>query len=250
MYMNRMAGEIPIFSALFNNHQYIIMRQWTGRVVLIAGLLAGAIASAQAQLAIGPQFGLGVASAQTNDLNLPEGPGLIFSWQAGVMLQKTLNERWAVQPELSFIRKGYEAVSQEPGFGRFIFDGDIVTDYLECSVLGKFFLSSKQDTDWYLIGGPYFGYITRGVFTGEEGLPGLTRPFEEELVFGEEGINRFDLGAHIGFGGQFDLGKPWFFAELRYSQGLLNINGGDQGSVRNYGLNGVFGWFIYLNGDR
>jgi hypothetical protein len=86
----------------------------------------------------------------------------------------------------------------------------------------------------------------------------LTSDFEIDLLMENNGLedinlgvnNRFDFGVNVGIGGQFDLGKPWFFAELRYMQGIWNINGDAQGSTRHFGLSGVFGWLVYLSGDR
>ena len=203
-----------------------------------------------AQLAIGPSFAGGIASVQAQDVNLPTIPGAIFSWEAGFMVQKNFSDKWAAQPELSYFRKGYEAAEQQPAFGRFIADGDIITNYLELNLNAKYFLSNKQDVAWYVMGGPYVGYILNGSFQGEEGLVGLSSPFKEDLTFGENGISRFDMGVNIGLGGQFDLGRPWFFIEFRYSQGLANTNNVGDGSIRNYTFMGQFGWLIYLEGDR
>jgi len=221
---------------------------WFLHAILIWGLILPTTSSAQ--LAIGAKFGGGVASVQAENINLPGIPGVIFSWEAGLIAQKSLTERWALQPELSYIRKGYEAAEQQPAFGRFIVDADIITDYLELDLNAKFFLTNKQDVGWYLIGGPYVGYILNGAFQGEQGFVGLSSPFKEELTYGENGISRFDLGVNVGLGGQFDLGRPWFFAELRYSQGLININNVGEGSIRNYAFLAQFGWIIYLEGDK
>lgn len=207
--------------------------------------------AATAQFAVGAKFGAGITSTQAKDVDLPSIPGVIFSWQAGLMAQKNFNKKWALQHELLFIRKGYEAVEQGIAFGSFIFDGDIVTDYLEWGIGAKYFLLANNDTDIYLLAGPYAGYMVRGRFQGERGLAGLTSPFSQELEYGEEGIDRFDLGLNFGFGGQFDLGKLWFFAEVRYAQGLWNINGDNlDGSIRNYGAYATIGWMGYLSGDK
>ena len=219
--------------------------------LIIWGLCIGIPAMAKAQFAIGPKFGAGLTAVQGEGVELADAPGVLFGWQWGVMAQKNFNKRWAVQPELLYIRKGYEAIEQDIAFGTFIFDGDIVTVYVELSLGAKFFLISKNDTDLYLLLGPYFGYLARGRFQGEEGLAGLTSPFNFELTFGSEGLDRFDFGFNSGIGGQFDLGKVWFFAEARYGQGLWNINGSAlEGSLKNYGFHATFGWFIYLSGDR
>lgn len=221
---------------------------WLIYTLLICGLTHST--NSFAQLAAGVKFGGGIASVQAKDVNLPTIPGSIFSWEAGLIAQKNLTGRWALQPELTFIRKGYEAAEQQAAFGRFIADGDIVINYLELDLNAKYFLSNKQDVGWYVIGGPYLGYAINGFFQGEEGLIGLTTPFKESLAFGGNGVGRFDAGVNIGLGGQFDLGRPWFFAELRYSQGLLNINNVGDGSIRNYAFLAQFGWIIYLEGDK
>jgi len=212
----------------------------------------------QAQTTLGVKFGANLTSIQAEGLDDTDVPALTFGIQGGFFLQHNLHEKWALQPELLYIQKGYEAIEQAIAFNTFIFDADVKLDYLELDANVKYFLLANSDTDVYLIGGPYFAYAIRGRFTGDQGLPGLTSAFDVDLYAdnnGLENINlgtneRFDLGVNIGLGGQFDLGKVWFFAEARYSQGLLNLNGDSTATARNFGIYANFGWFVYLNGDK
>lgn len=202
------------------------------------------------QLAIGPKFGGGVSSVQDIEGEFPNIPGVVFSYQAGAIAQKNLSKRWALQAELSYIRKGFEVAEQGLAFNRFFEDADYVLDYAALDVSSKFFLVSKQDIDWYVLAGPYVSVMFTGSFQGKEGFVGLSTPFNEPLSYGENGFSRFDAGVNIGLGGQFDLGVPWFFAELRYTQGFTDILNVGQGTIRNYSLMGQFGWIFYLDGDR
>jgi len=221
-------------------------------------LIAFGLLSAPSQTTLGAKFGANLTSIQAEGLEDPDVPALTFGIQAGLFLQRNLNEKWAIQPELLYIQKGYEAVEQGIALNTFIFDGDIKLDYLEFDANAKYFLIANNDTDLYLIGGPYFAYAIRGRFTGDQGLPGLSSPFDIDLYEEGNGLenvnfgtnNRFDMGVNVGFGGQFDLGKVWFFAETRYSQGLLNLNGDSSATARNFGIYANFGWFVYLQGDK
>ncbi len=222
-------------------------------LLIVFGLL-----TTHAQTTLGLKLGANLTSIQAKGLEDLDVPALVFGIQAGAFVQKNLNEKWAIQPELIYIQKGYEAIEQGIAFNTFIFDADVRLDYLELDANAKYFLLANSDTDVYLIGGPYVGYAIRGRFTGEQGLPGLTSDFNIDLYDDNNGLEnvnlgtneRLDLGVNIGLGGQFDLGKVWFFAEARYSQGLLNLNGDSSATARNYGIYANFGWFIYLNGDK
>lgn len=221
-------------------------------------LIAVGLMTAHAQSALGVKFGANLTSIQAKSLDDPDVPALLFGIQTGLIFQKNLTNKWAIQPELLYIRKGYEAFEQTAALNTFIFDGDIKLDYLEIDLNAKYFLVAKNDVDWYLLAGPYFAYALDGRFEGEQGFPGLTSPFELNLYEEGNGLetvnfgtnNRFDMGFNVGFGGQFDLGKVWFFAEARYSQGILNLNGDSSASARNYGIYATFGWFVYLQGDK
>lgn len=221
-------------------------------------LVAFGLAVTRAQTTLGVKFGANLTAIQAEGLEDSDVPALNFGIQGGLFIQKNITEKWAIQPELLYIQKGYEAFEQGLALNTFIFDGDVKLDYLEFDANAKYFLLANNDTDVYLIGGPYIAYAIRGRFTGDQGLPGLTSPFEFDLYEDSNGLGnvnlgtnrRLDLGVNLGFGGQFDLGKVWFFAEARYSQGLLNLNGNSSATARNYGIYANFGWFVYLNGDK
>lgn len=130
-----------------------------------------------------------------------------ISFQFGVVYKHLIkDERFAIQPELKFIRKG--AKFQIDGYN---VDGQL--DYLEVPIMGAF---NILDGLISFQAGPQFGFLTNVKYNfKKEGAP------EESLEDKDrDHYSNFDIG--LGFGVALNLDN--FFIELRHNIGLRNVD--------------------------
>jgi hypothetical protein len=95
---------------------------------------------------------------------------------------------------------------------------DLALDYVAVPVVVKFSAASGRT---YVAGGVDIGFLTAARLSGE----GL----DEEV---KDSFNSVDVGALLGFGVVFPIGRPLLTTELRYVQGLVNLAGDASGAIR------------------
>jgi len=186
----------------------------------IALLFTGTIAWAQ----VGIKAGVNIASLSKDPGE--DEPGdydaiSILGFQGGLTFELPIAGPLALQPELLFIQKG--------GKSEFIITEDnksintVTYNYLEIPILLKLKLGSTDGdgAGFYLIGGPYAGYVFGGKSKQELTILGQTSTSEQTIDYDDEDFNekRVDWGASFGLGVHF--GK--LFVDARYNLGINNL---------------------------
>lgn len=203
------------------------------KTVLTALLVVVSIAAAPAQTFI-PRIGLSVFKLTgENAVQGAKGTSLT-SLIVGLGYQIPLNDRFSLQPELNFTRKG--AVADADNFviivtgvtGTF----KVIIDYLEVPILAKATFGNSS-TKFFVHAGPCVGYGVGGRvkydFTANDPLIGHQKG-QYGVTFGEQPEyyqgtnfyfdNRLDFGIQGG-GGVLIADKV--FIDIRYSLGLTDV---------------------------
>ncbi len=118
------------------------------------------------------------------------------SWHAGITLEVSLLEKFALQPELIYTTQGAE----------FPDIAEIKLDYLSLPVLAKYYLVGGLSIE----AGPQFSFLV------SDATDALTDGIAVEEFEGES----FDLGAAIGLGYKTPFG---FFGQARYVVGITTV---------------------------
>ena len=156
----------------------------------------------------------------------------ITGYSFGVLLPISLTENFAIQPEASYVQKGYRASIDFLGVNT---ESGVYYTYLEIPVLLR--ASFGPDAlKVYLQGGPAFGYAAGGRI--EQSINGES--VEETIDFEDAFFTDFNrgevsgiVGAGVLLGGVSGLG---IMIDGRYAFGLSDNDGTDTGEYRNQGI--------------
>ncbi len=155
----------------------------------------------------------------------------ILGFQAGLTFELPIAGPLAIQPEFLFVQKG--------GKSEFAVNSDnkgkasVVYNYLEIPLLLKLKFGSTdgEGAAFYLIGGPYAGYVISGKAKQELTVLGQTTESEQKIDYDDDDFDdegRLDWGTTFGAG--VHLGR--MFIDARYNLGINNIldNDDDNGT--------------------
>ena len=92
----------------------------------------------------------------------------------------------------------------------------------------KLRLINSNLIDINLLGGPSFGYARNGEFLEDNAVV--------KLNFGNDNIQRFDLGMHGGGAVELQLGSLRAFGDVRYLFGISDLDGTESRTVTNKGI--------------
>ncbi len=137
-------------------------------------------------------------------------------------------QRLSIQPEAGFLQKGF-AVASDPFTGQgplshFHFD------YLEASLLAKFYLGQEPARP-HLLAGPSLGMLLGGRIRSDEAQPfafNYKDGHVTALDVGSLNFSRLDPGLQVGMGMTFSIGASWLFLEARYQWGFSDVFNGLQ----------------------
>jgi hypothetical protein len=182
-----------------------------------------------AQLAIGPRVGIHFADAQIDPDNDREVEGSI-GLMAGAVFELGLSEILAIQPEVTYVKRGYD---QNMDDGGDIFSTDVRINYFDIGGIIKF-RTAADGLALYFGAGPYYSYATSGevetTFLGETTTIDLD--FDDDDTF-----ERGDWTAAFAVGANLPLGQSHLFVDARYLLGLTDIEKRDDDvEVRNRGI--------------
>lgn len=191
-------------------------------------LLSGACHSfVQAQFSGGLRLGA-MSSAYWKMDVADAGKQLFVRPQIGLLGEYALNGQLSLHAELNFAPKGdawYFDYSE--GKREEIRD---VFNYLEIPLMAKYSFAWKSALKPYIIGGLYFARA-------------LSNKYTEDGVAFDVAFPKGDIGLHIGGGASIQLGPGLVFAELRYAQGLKDLDVfGDGTHTRMRGPGLSVGW--------
>lgn len=188
-----------------------------------------------AQIGLGVKAGVITAQQSIKDIDLDFESDELTGVNWGIFLEFPLGEgAFAIQPEFLIIQKG----------GQFSLTDvkKITLDYIEVPILLKLRLLNSNLIDIQLLGGPSFGYARDG-----EQLENNT---VVKINFGNDNIERFDLGMHGGAALELQLGSLRVFGDVRYLFGISDVDSTDSRTVNNKGLAFSAGLIFNLFGPR
>lgn len=173
---------------------------------------------------IGLKAGINIASWAGDEAFDDDAYGSTFGLQFGAVAEIPVSDKFAIQPELIYLQKGF--------FFEFEFLGitsetDTKLNYLEIPILAKIFLTDAP-TQVYVTAGPSVGFALSGkvidTVGGEED--------ETDIDFEDSEISTFDFGLSLGAGAQFAAGPGKLFVDVRYLLGLANLDNSEPESER------------------
>ena len=176
----------------------------------VVGLLvvlgaSGYTAEAQGLTAKGVKLGLNIATMAGDDV--PSDAKSKVGVALGGFATYSINDMFAVQPELLYTMKGY---AQTYGTE----DYTMSYNYLELPILGK-------------LNVPVQGDIKPNVFLGPAFALKLASSYSDGHSGDIEDVNSLDVGLVIGVGADMPAGTGRIGADIRYNMGLTNVDGSD-----------------------
>ncbi|MCB0583943.1 MAG: PorT family protein [Phaeodactylibacter sp.] len=171
------------------------------------------MAPLKAQVAIGPRAGIHFARADFDiyeGLEVSDQVGLL----AGLAVEITLGENFALQPELSYLRRGYLLEELPQGIKK---ETELDMEYLDAGALlkGKF---GGHELGAFLSIGAFYSLALEGVLTQRE--EGNRNIFPVQL---DDNFNRRDVTLAGGGGFHIGMGRHALFFDGRYLLGLKKI---------------------------
>jgi len=177
-------------------------------IVLIALLSIASTIWAQG-VYLGPRIGANFADIKfegEEDLDLDSRTSVLY----GGVLELGLSDNLAIQPEVSYIVKGYDGGDTFLGLA-----DEAKLNYLDFGGLVKL-KTGSDGINAYVGAGPYYSYL----LSGEIG--------EVEIDFDDdETFQRGDWTAAFAAGVQLPLGESFLFVDARYLLGLTDIEDRD-----------------------
>ncbi len=196
-----------------------MFRTFLYTVIVTLGLTSQSLA----QHYVGARVGLNMSTLAT-DIDVP-GKSFKPGFGAGLLWMKTLKNEVAVQAELNYTQKGFNAT-----------DIKLSTAYLELPVMAKvFFGFPGQDRTkfrGFVNAGPYLGYWLSNKVTYKDALGNTVTSTEFS-----NSLNKLEFGLLLGGGIVYSMGPGYLTAEARYTFGLTNTdNNVDLSRNRVWGL--------------
>lgn len=177
-------------------------------LLLFARVFAITAQNHHTPLTIGMRTGLASSSYWT-----AKEPGIgnrpLNGFQAGAIIEAGLNERLSMRLEVNFVTKGDAWYFQSPGEANF--DIRDVFHYLEIPLLARYNVLDGP-VEAYTIGGPYFATAMSNQY------------YEEDDKYEYHNFTHGDFGLQLGGGATMQAGPGRAFAELRFSQGLKDLD--------------------------
>lgn len=218
-------------------------------------LLALAPPAIPQSLGLGARAGLSIAWLG-GGANTDEQTGFV----AGAFLRANISDRFAVYPELAFVRKG--GSWKTVGYGTDPETGNLVdwtltetalVDYVQLGVpvAVTIPLSSSGATFSRFYVGPFYGLQVGCNFTQElestEVSASGTSPGNTEVQDCSDWVKNFDYGLVLGGGVDLGLGQGALTGDVRYELGLPDIRGGE-GSLKTRALLLLLGYSHPIGG--
>lgn len=155
---------------------------------------------------------------------------------ASLLAEIGFSERFAFQPEVNFIQKGYKFDLQNG------VTHEVTTklNYVEVPLLlkGKF---GNGNLKFNALLGPTFGYAFNGIVKSND--------IETDIDFGKDNIKQTEIGAILGLGLGLDAGPGTFFLDGRLGWGITNLDDSDNSDNfhwHNRGLSIGIGYIFQL----
>jgi hypothetical protein len=198
--------------------------------VLLLGILSILfVGSAFAEL---PKIGI-TAGLNVSNTTLFSDNSFKAGFQAGVVSDFSITEKFSIIPELLFSQRGYKNKNIHLVDIQGNFTGETVTEtfnYLQLPINAAYKFNVGNDSKIIVFAGPYLGYALSANVNGAS------------IAIGSNGyLKRFDFGMNAGVGYQYEK----IFVKLQYNPGLINlINPKGDISMKNMNIAITAGYFF------
>lgn len=191
-------------------------------------LLVGVRASTQTSL--GVKAGINVTSIATDSGYIAGGITNAIGLHGALLVEFGLSDHFAVQPELSFIQKGYR---------NDVVGVDWLFNQADLHLLAKFKYDIGEKFRGHLAAGPTFGAVLSGNRFPDDGD-------KVKIDLDAEQIKQWDYGICAGLGFGLELGPGVLFIDGRYMLSLDNIfeDSANKGKTRRVGFDYTLGYLF------
>ncbi len=208
----------------------------------------------QAQISIGVRTGFNLATWSytpkntTSNTNYTITEPLLLGFTFVMPIEVKLSNNFALQPELSFIQKGF---TQKRESGSDYVQDTYIFNYLEVPLLAKIILGNKKFKVGVLAG-PSFGYLVSGRDVTAYGASQKFYVYNKNIDFNDainKTTNRFDIGLVLGVQPAYNITDySRIFFDARYQLGLSDIKNDspDNTQIFNRGIGLSVGAFTYF----
>lgn len=194
---------------------------------MLFGLLLLGSAPVFAQLSLGIRAGANFASAAFDpdtDASFENKPELLI----GGLLEARLGQFLAVQPEVTYLRKGYLANQSVLGIDT---ENELDMQYLDIGAMLKL-MAGGENLRLFLGAGLFYGLALNGEFSSRAGGVELS----SDVTFDND-YERSEWSAALAAGLQFQLGQGSLFLDARFQPGLTDIEKRSESQeVKNRGI--------------
>lgn len=189
------------------------MRYFTLLLIFIG---IGHFGTAQ-DVSFGPKLGFNIAT-QTGDISNEESIG---GFRGGAFVNIGLSEKFSLQPELLYSRKGVEqSFSQTALFGTINVNSSYQLDYLSVPIMAKYQFLEIRGFKVFANAGPYFDFLLNANAEASVSAFGQSETTDTTAT---DFYNTLDFGFAFGTGATYDIGPGKVLLNLRYSLGVSNI---------------------------
>ena len=199
------------------------------QILTTLALLVVTALSVSAQATIGFKAGFNSNNVYTTETLGALAPDFNATNQVhfGIVTDIPVAGGFSVQPEFNYITKGFTLNQglDAPLFGVELPVGvtaETQFSYLEVPLLAKYSFGQNSVRP-YLVAGPTFGYATSGKIETRANAIIDINLGTTKLNLDNIDYQRFEVGATIGGGLQFDLGTVRAFADARYARGFTEL---------------------------
>lgn len=189
--------------------------------LLLSTVLIGTIATANAQVKIGPEAGVNFASASIDDPTGLATVSPVIGFKAGVIADLALTDNLYLQPGVLFNMKG---VKQSISFAGFTAEATQTTNYVEVPINFLWKFDGPGYGRFFVGAGPYIGMAISSNLDGS-----VVDPFTGQNVDTSYALNigtsatdqvkPLDFGANVGIGYELPVG---LFVRGQFSYGFAN----------------------------
>lgn len=191
-----------------NNLNFLKMK----KVLLLTVLAVLGLANANAQeVQLGVKAGLNFANVSGDNTSEKD---MVTAFNAGLVAEIPLTEKFSFQPELLFSGQGYS-----------FDDNTVALSYLNVPLMGKYYLTKG----FSLEAGPQIGFLLSA---------------KNENIDVKDAFKTVDFGVNLGLGYKLDNGLNF---GARYNLGLSDINNSDTSNAkfRNGVIQVSVGYFFF-----
>ncbi len=165
---------------------------------------------------LGPKLGIALSKISNATASFGGTSKFRTGFELGVVGKLGINEKWAVQPELTFVQKGVRVESGS-------FESKYKTSYIGIPVLAQYSLMAVGVTRFHLNGGGYVNVRTGGTAVFTDAASGQTY----ESTLSNSGWRRMDYGFAIGGGAEWPRKLGTWVFDLRYDYSFMDVHPDD-----------------------